>query len=474
MPVRHRWRAAAAALSLAAVLAGCANRDGIVPAAKPVEPTTLGMQALAIDWPAERWWQRYGSPALDALVERALADGPTIAVAAARLARAESVAEFADANRGPQVSGAVDSTRQRYTANGLISKPLAGSVETSNLLLLSGSWELDLFGRNRAALDAALGASRAAEADLHAARVLLATQVVRGWFELGRLLAQRAIALESLDQQARAESLVRTRTAAGLDGRRELRAAEAGPPDARRQLAQLDERIAQARNALAALTMQPPSALDGAAPELAPAARARPPGEIPADLLGRRGDVVAARWRVEAALRERDVAAAQFHPNINLAAFAGFSALGLNRWFDSGSTVFGVGPALRLPIFDAGRLRANLRGRTADVDAAIQQYNASVAEAVREVADHVSALRAVSAQVEQQAAVQRAAEDGHALALERHRAGLDGLLGVLRAQGAVLVQRSAAVDLQARALDLDAGLARALGGGVPLRVAEAR
>jgi NodT family efflux transporter outer membrane factor (OMF) lipoprotein len=463
------------ALLLAALLGGCASREGIAPRAAALAPASVGLNdAARIDWPAEQWWRRYQDAALDALVDRALAGNPTVAIAAARLVRAESVAEFADANRGPQVNGAVDMTRQRYTENGLVPKPLAGTIATSNALLLNASWELDLFGRNRAALDAALGSARAAEADLQTARVLLAAQVVRVWFELGRLTAQRAVTAQSLAQQERMAALVRARTEAGLDSRGTQRTAEAGPPETRRQLAALDERIAQARNALAALTLQPPEALAQAAPALSAAAGMALPDRIPADLLGRRGDIVAARWRIEAAMRERDVAQAQFYPNINLAAFVGFSSLGTSRWFESGSGVFGAGPALRLPIFDAGRLRANLKGRTAEIDAAIQQYNGLVADAVRDVADHVAALKALAAQSTEQASAQRAAEDAHTLAGERHRAGLDNALAVLRAQGAVLAQQAIAVDIRARALDLDAGLARALGGGIPLRAPEAR
>ena len=460
---------------LAALLGACASREGIAPRAAALAPASVGLHDKArIDWPAEQWWRRYQDPTLDALVERALADNPSVAVAAARLARAESVAEFADANRGPQVNAALDSTRQRYTENGLVPKPLAGTIATSNALLLNAGWEIDLFGRNRATLDAALGSARAAEADLQAARVLLATQVVRVWFELGRLTAQRAVTAQTLLQQDRTAALVRARAEAGLDTRGTLRTAEAGPPEARRQLAALDERIAQARNALAALTIQTPAALGQTTPALSAASGIALPDQIPADLLGRRGDIVAARWRVEAALRERDAAQAQFYPNINLAAFVGFSSLGASRWFESGSAVFGAGPAIRLPIFEAGRLRANLKGRTAEIDTAIQQYNSTVTEAVREVADHVAALKALGEQATEQAKAQRAAEDAHALAGERHRAGLDNALAVLRAQGAVLAQQAVAVDIRARALDLDAGLARALGGGIPLRAPEAR
>lgn len=458
---------AAAGLALA-LLAGCADRTGIATTAKALPAEALGLRTVAHDWPAADWWRRFRDPQLDALVERALADGPSVAIAAARLARAESNADFVDAGRVPQVGAAIDMTRQRYTENGVIPKPLAGSVATSNSLLLNLNWEIDLFGRNRAALDAALGQARAAQADLQAARVLLSTQVTRVWLDLGRLIDQRTIAGEALAQQEKTVALVRERVAAGLDSRADLRLAEAGPPEARRQLAVLEERIALARNALAALTVQPAAALAALSPGLPAIQAPRAPAEIPADLLGRRADVVAARWRVEAALSERDVALAQFYPNVNLAAFAGLSSLGLNRWFESGSGVYGAGPAVRLPIFDAGRLRANLRGRTADFDAAVHGYNALLTDAVRDVADHVASLRHLAGQAEEQRAAQSAAEDAYAFALERYRAGLGNYLGVLKTQTAVLAHRATAVDLRARALDLDATLARALGGGAAL------
>jgi NodT family efflux transporter outer membrane factor (OMF) lipoprotein len=473
-PRRRRRLTLAATLAVAIAGAGCANRDGIAPAANPVEPARLGLEASPADWPAEHWWRRYGDPALDRLVELALADGPSVGLATARLARARSVEEAGEAALSPRIDASAESTRQRFTETGLIPPPRAGSIGSSNALQLGLTWELDLFGRNRAALDAALGAARAAEADLQAARVLLATQVTRTWFDLARLLELRTVAAASLAQQERIVALVRARFEAGLDSRTELRKVESGPPDARRQLAQLDERIALARNTLAALTLQPPAALRDAAPTLPTRAAAIAPAVLPADLIGRRADVVAARWRVEASLRERDVAVAQFYPNVNLAAFAGLSSLGLGRWLESGSTVYGAGPAIRLPIFDAGRLRANLRGRTADIDAAVQAYNATLADAARDVADHVASLRALDDQVRQQRSALSAAEETHALGLARHRAGIGNELAVLSLESAVLAQRAVGVELRARAFDLDAGLARALGGGASLDTIAAR
>ena len=186
---------------------------------------------------------------------------------------------------------------------------------------------------------------------------------------------------------------------------------------------------------------------------------------MPADLLGRRADIAAARWRVEAASRDVANAKTQFYPNINLVAFAGFSSIGLDRLLDAGSQQWGVGPALRLPIFDAGRLRANLRGKSADLDAAVESYNAAVIDAVRDVADQIASSQAITRQQAEQRAAQTAAEGAYEIAVQRYKAGLGNYLHVLTAETSVLNQRRQAVDLAARALDTQVGLMRALGGG---------
>ena len=132
---------------------------------------------------------------------------------------------------------------------------------------------------------------------------------------------------------------------------------------------------------------------------------------------------------------------------------------------DSGSQQWGVGPAIRLPIFEGGKLRASLRGKTADLDAAIESYNAAVIDAVRDVADQVTSAQSVLRQQVEQRSAQSAAEGAYQIALQRYGAGLGNYLNVLAAETAVLAQRRQAVDLDARALDTQVGVARALGGG---------
>ncbi len=473
------WRASfrmalVAAASVVAVglmatgLTGCADMSGISPQASLRDAPSLGLNAEATTAQAPvaaEWWREFGDEQLNTLVAQALQTSPTLKLAQARLARAQAVTEVADAATLPQLTGQLDATRQRYTANGAVPPPLAGSIRESGTAQLNASWELDFFGKNRAALDAALGSANAAEADAQAARVLLASNVARTYFQLVRLNEQTNVARRTLAQREETLKLVRDRVDAGLDTRLELRQSEGGLPEARLQLETLQEQMALTRNALGALVGQPNLVVAQTPPEQAAIKNVAIAANIPADLLGRRADIAAARWRVEASSKDVANAKTQFYPNINLVAFAGFSSIGLGQLMDSGSRQWGVGPALRLPIFDAGRLRANLRGKTADLDAAVESYNAAVIDAVRDVADQVASSQAIVRQQTEQRAAQEAAESAYEIAVQRYKAGLGNYLNVLTAETSVLAQRRQAVDLAARALDTQVALIRALGGG---------
>jgi len=454
-----------AALSAALILAGCVSPAGIVPKAQPVQAAALAPEQAGTVEVSAAWWTAYGDRELDALVERALAENPTLATARLRVERASALAEGADAARGPRVDGGADVTRQRYTAEGAVPPPLAGSVRTNASLQATGSWELDIFGRERAALDAAVGAQRAAEADAQSARVLLATRIVREYVQLARLADQREVLQRSLAQREEILTLIRQRVAGGLDTSVELRQGEGALPEIRQQLESLDEQARIARHALAALSAQGPQALEALSPRLQRVSLVPVPAVLPADLLGRRADIIAARWRVEAATQDMKAARAQFYPSVNLVGFAGFSSIGLNNLLDAGSRQFGVGPAIRLPIFDAGRLRANLKTKATDVDISVQAYNATVLDALRDAADQITSLQSIERQQREQALAQDSAESAYALALQRYRAGLGTYLTVLTAETNVLAQRRNATDLKARALDAQAQLAHALGGG---------
>ncbi len=343
--------------------------------------------------------------------------------------------------------------------------PWAAAQKNSATGRLTGSWELDFFGKNRAAIDAAVGSANAAIADAQAARVLLASNVVRQYVELARVEAQLGVAQRTLEQRTQTLALVRDRVAAGLDTRLEERQSEGSLPEARQQIEALREQAAMARNALDALVGQPGAAQALVPPPLSSLHAIALPAALPADLLGRRADIAAARWRVEAATQDVAMAKAQFYPNVSLTAFVGLASLGLDNFVKGGSREWGVGPAIRLPIFEAGRLRANLRGKAADVDAAVESYNATLLDALHEAADRIASARSIDQQAAEQREAQASAESAYAIAQQRYRAGLGNYLNVLTAETSVLQQRRQAVDLAARRLDNQARLARALGGG---------
>lgn len=448
------------------LVAGCASPGPQAAPAVLRAPADLGLGGAPTSAVASQWWQAFGDAELNALVQRALADQPSLQLAQARLARASAGVAAVRGEDGPQVALNASAMRQHYSAHGLVPYPIAGNLWNSGDVTVGLGWDLDLWGRQHAALAAALGNERAAQAEAAAVGNALATQIVRGYIGLARLVAQREVAARTLAQRDEMLGLIRQRVAAGLDTRVELRQGEAALPDTRVTIESLDEQIRLAQHQLAALAGLAPQALDGLTPKLtalkAPDAANAAPG---LDLLGRRPDVVAARWRVEATSQDVAVARTRFYPDVRLSAFVGLSALGLDRLIDVDSRTYGAGPALRLPIFEGGQLRANLQGKSAERDAAIAQYNQTVVDAVREAADALTSQASLQRQRAEQAQAQAGVEAAYDLAQQRYRAGLGNYLLVLNAESQVLVQRRLGVDLAARTLDTQAALMKALGGG---------
>jgi NodT family efflux transporter outer membrane factor (OMF) lipoprotein len=477
-PARRSTTAVAASLAIAALvaLAGCADMSGIDSQARLRDAASLGLQdptassvsrvsdiaSVDID---SQWWRAYGDPQLNALVDQALQGNPSLGVARARLARAQSAIDVAHSASLPQVDANLGLTRQKFSENYTVPAPLAGAEIDSGSLTLGAGWELDFFGKNRAAVEAAVGASNAAQADEQAARILLASRVTGGYIAWARLESLQGVARRTLAQREETLKLVQDRVSAGLDTRLELRQSEAGLPEARQRIEELDEQIAIAHHALDALVAQPNATSRLQAPQLDKLAVPAMPAHLPADLLGHRSDVVAARWRVEAATQDVSYAQKQFYPNIDLVGSVGYQALGVDKLLNVSSLMWSFGPAVRLPIFEGGRLRANLRGKNADLDAAIESYNGTVLDAIRDVSDQVASVKSVVRQQVQQREGQQAAEGAYDIALQRYRAGLGTYLDVLTAENSVLAQRRDQVNLAARALSTQAQLAQALGGG---------
>ncbi|HEX6003172.1 MAG TPA: efflux transporter outer membrane subunit [Burkholderiales bacterium] len=473
------WIASALIVLLAA---GCASMDGPAPRSSVVAPETLdatktlaGAHLDRAAWPANDWWTRLGDGQLDELESEALAGSPTLRLAQARLAKARARTEAADAALQPQVEGDLTATRKHFSENHTVPPPFAGTWRTASRFALDFDYEFDFWGKNRAALQAALGEAEAARVDAFAARLMLSVAVARAYVQLARLYDRLDVANATLKQRQQIYDLTRQRIAAGLDTRVELKQAEAALPATREEIAALEESIALTRNLLAALAGRGPDrGLAIARPALdARATVAALPARLPADLMGRRPDVVASRWRVEAAAHGIAAAKTQFYPDVNLLAFVGFQSIGLSQLLELGSGIAGVGPALRLPVFEGGRLRAQLAARDADYDAAVERYNTALIEALHDIGDRLASIRSVTAQRREQQLALDAAREAYHLAVLRYREGIGSYLSVLSAQSQVLAQQRLEADLRARDLDNRIELVRALGGGFETHAAEA-
>jgi len=192
------------------------------------------------------------------------------------------------------------------------------------------------------------------------------------------------------------------------------------------------------------------------------------PTALPADLLARRPDILAAEARVEAAAKGREAAHADFYPNINLAAFAGFQSIGLANLLTGGSFTYGAGPAIHLPIFDAGKIRANYAGATADLDGAVESYNGVVLDAVRQTADAMTEVTSLESQrTDQQEAVDSATRS-FALAQTRYRTGLSDQIVMLNAESTLLTAREQMAALIANSTIQRVTLLLSVGGGFTL------
>jgi len=464
--VRQRLTLLAAAATL--TLAGCIHvpKDS---GAVPAPDFARAQHAAAIDlghdaWPVERWWQEYRDPQLDRLVEQALAGNPGLAVAAARVRTAGARLNAERAAGGLQAGLETGINRQRYSANGFFPAPIGGSWYTDTTLQGRIAYDLDWWGRHRAEVAAAIGEQNAAGAQASQARQLLAASVAASYFRLQLLWARAANLGEQVQLERRLLRDRQARLAQGLATVDAQRGVELELGRLAEQAALLETQAAREREALRALTAAGPGAFELARqlPEGVPAAL---PRELGLELLARRPDLQAARWRVEAALGRAAAREAAFYPDINLSGAVGLNAVSLGKLLRGASRTLLAGAVLDLPLFDSGRLEAGLGIARAERDALVLEYNEAVLDAVREVAQEGATLQGIA---REQAAHEEALQASARLAASaeaRLKRGLAERSALLQAQLEVLRQRGAALQLQDAQLQTQVALTRALGGG---------
>jgi len=461
----------AAAVLATVLLAGCASTGGLHPTATPTNPASLAAQrsfsgAKTDDaaWPQQGWWKALGDAQLDTLVDEALADNPDMTLVDARVRAALAAAGAADAARKPTLNGGASAAGARVPP---ILPPLAsGHFGVIRYGYLSFSWDLDLWGGKRAAWQAAVGNARAAEVDAQAARLKLSADVVQAYFQLAGAWAQRDLANEELQRANDFLKLTHKRVASGIDSKFSLARIEAESASDRAHLEAADNAVRSAGLMLAALLgAGPDRALAIERPALPAVPALALPSDLPADLLGRRPDVVAARWRVEAAGKDIKVAKTKFLPNIGISSLAGLLAPSSMDLFTLQNRFYTISPALSLPIFEGGALRANLAGKDAARDIAVAQYNQTLVHAINQVAGQVDDLQSLSAQVQDAENARASADDAYALAMKRYRAGVGNYLEALSVRQELIAAEQQLAGLQTRRVGAWATLNEALGGG---------
>jgi NodT family efflux transporter outer membrane factor (OMF) lipoprotein len=458
-------RATAVALAISALVTACVLPPKTKPEISPVTEDALGLGKTAAARADDTWWKQYGDPQFDQLVETTLDHNPTLQQTMARIRAAQAQVLQATGGNKPRFTLEGQETRQRFPEQYIIPPPFGGSWVWQGQVLANLSWDLDIWGRQSALISAAHSGVQAAALDAAAARLATTVALSQTYLDYNRSIALAEIAQQSVVQRQRILEITRKRIGAGLDTNVELREAEAAVPQAELARLQADAAREVAIHRLAALTGDGAQGYDRfQRPTLNLQAALTVPDELPADLLGRRPDILAARARVEGATSERAAAKAAFYPNINLSAFAGFQAIGLDNLLKSQNRTYGAGPAISLPLFNSYRLKSEFNAATAAEDEAIGAYNDVVLGAVQQVADQLSQVNYSARQLQQAQASLSAAEEAYRLAQKRYEAGLANYLSVLATETQVLDARTTFVDVAHQQALARVSLLLAVGG----------
>ncbi|MFZ2996113.1 efflux transporter outer membrane subunit [Sphingobium sp.] len=488
---------ASIAAALASLLAGCASVPDLGPQPQVRSAQSIdAAQSLAASpsaWPADDWWTAYGDPQLTALIEEGLRSAPDMAIAAARFRAAQAVAQQSGAALLPSVDLNTNAgvTKQSYNM-GLPKEFVPQGWLGTGRGALDLNFDLDLWGKNRAALAAATSQARAVELDGQQARLALTTGIADAYADLARLYDEADIQQRTLDIRIASQKLVAERRANGLETRGGVRQADATVSSAKAQLAGARVAIDLRRHQIAALI--------GAGPDRGLAITPPQPGKLtplglPADvttnLVARRPDIAAALARTEVAARRIKVARADFFPAVRLSALIGLQSLGYNTVFANGvsngspqpfvnnlfdkDSLFGnAGPAISLPIFHGGALSGQYRGARATYDEAVATYDKAVLGAYQEVADAVTSRRALDERLVDARAAFTASQEAYGVARKRYEGGLSPYNDVLNVEDQLLAARRAVSALEANAFSLDIALIRALGGGYAVSATPAK
>lgn len=427
--------------------------------AAPVAAVPVSIQAQSAA-PDPDWWRGFGDPLLSQLVDRALAANNDLRIAQARVRAARAASAQAAGALWPSVGAYGSATRSSNGGQDAVSAYGLG---------FDASWEIDLFGRLQRGAEAAGADAQSVQATAAFTQVSVAAEVARTYVELRAYQLRIAITRANLDNQSETLQLTEWRAQAGLVGQLDVEQARANREQTRAQLPVLLNAAAQSRHALALLVDQPPAALDA---ELAatqtptiPAGVPIPALGVPAELLRRRPDIVAAERSLAAATERIGEAEAARYPSLSLSGALGLQGAALQALSGSGAATRLIAGGLTAPIFDAGRLRQQVEIRTAEQEQALASYQATLLSALRDVEDARAALANGQVRVEALSQATQAARNAALLANFRYRSGLSDFQTVLDTERSVRTLEDSQASAQADTAIAMVQLYKALGGG---------
>ncbi len=416
-------------------------------------------------WPEAQWWTKYDDPQLNRMIAQALKEGPTLQVAAARIGSARAALRRDTSEKSINVDLNATSARTRYSANGIYPPPIGGAYFTETTVEVAAQYDFDWWGKHRALISAALGEVNARRAEYAQVEQILAAAVAQSyftlqsaWARLSNLRHMVAIERDLVEDQAK-------RIAQGVASIDAERSAQADLGNLKQQALQLETRIAQEREVLRALLGANAQALGELAPRPLPQTPSALPASLGIELLARRPDLQAARWRVEASMERIEATKAAFYPDINLSGFFGSDVVSLDQLFKAASRTLFIGPALSLPLFDSGRLKASLGLARSERNEMMADYNQSVCNAVRDVAQEGVSLQGLQSQIAAQEASVSATQAILHSARARFTRGLAGNSTLFAAELSADKQLDTSLQLKGEVLQTDVALIKALGGG---------
>lgn len=417
----------------------------------------------AVAWPSAEWWRGFGSGELDALIMAAQANNTDIAAAAARIAQADARARIAGAALYPEITGGADA-RRAYTGR---ANSLTGRSRTtvSYGATAAASYEIDFWGRNRAALTAAEALALASRFERETVAITVTSNVAATYFRILAFQDRLAIAHDNLANAERVLGVVQARVDAGAASDLELAQQRTVVANQRAALPPLEQQLRQSANALSVLLGAPPEAVavrGGSLDMLRFPAVA--PG-LPSELLARRPDIANAEALLRSANADIRAARAALFPSIDLTGQGGFESVALASLFNSAGFFYSLVAGLTQPIFSGGRLEGQVELSQARYEELLQTYRATVIAAFADTEDALVALRQLARQqtLQEQAVAQ--AQRAFELADARFRAGAVDLLTVLDAQRSLFSARDQFVQIRSARLQALVSLFRALGGG---------